>query len=177
MTFNDTAAAYGLFQVVFADVVDHLAGATFHLRERKEPGLPFEKVFKQDASKILKQFRAELKQFDGRSSVAEYVHDLREACNTISTLMKWRNDRMHARVRMTDTGYALYDWRTRQRLEIHRDVIVENINLAVKVMMTFKANIQPLVGLLALDEELDKLFSTLPELSEPDDTEADPAMA
>ena len=29
MRFSDTAAAYGLFQVVFADVTDHLAVATF----------------------------------------------------------------------------------------------------------------------------------------------------
>jgi hypothetical protein len=29
MTLDDTAAAYGLVQVVFADVTDHLAFATF----------------------------------------------------------------------------------------------------------------------------------------------------
>ena len=57
MTFDDTASAYGLFQVVFADVVDHLAVATFRLRERKEPSLQFEKVFRQEAKKILGQLR------------------------------------------------------------------------------------------------------------------------
>jgi hypothetical protein len=93
--------------------------------------------------------------------VAENVHDLREACKTISTLMKWRNDRIHARVRMTDTGYALYDWRTRHRLEINRDAIVKNIQLAVNAMVKLKANIAPLIGQLNLDQELEKLFSTL----------------
>jgi hypothetical protein len=33
MIFSDTASAYGLFQVVFSDLVDHLAVATFRLRE------------------------------------------------------------------------------------------------------------------------------------------------
>jgi hypothetical protein len=175
MTFNDTAAAYGLFHVVFADVVDHLAAATFRLRKRKEQGLPFEKVFKQDASKILGQFRDELKQFDKGSSVTENVHDLREACKTISTLMKWRNDRIHARVRMTDGGYALYDWRTRHRLQINRDQIVKNIELAINAMVVLEANLAPLIGLLRLDEELDKLFSAMPEFSAPEDTGAENA--
>ena len=177
MTFNDTAAAYGLFQVVFADVVDHLAGATFHLLKREDPDLPFEKVFTQDASKILKQFRAEVKQFDVVSPVAENVHDLREACKTISALMKWRNDRIHARVRMTDSGYALYDWRTRERLEIHGDVIVENIQLAINAMVKLETNVAPLIGQLKLDEELDKLFMSMPELLGPDDNDGGPAMA
>ncbi|HWB84645.1 MAG TPA: hypothetical protein VG675_10940 [Bryobacteraceae bacterium] len=50
MTFNDTAAAYGLFQVVFADVVGHPARAKFRLRERREPGLRFDEVFRQEAT-------------------------------------------------------------------------------------------------------------------------------
>lgn len=84
MTLNDTAATYGLFQVVFADVVDHLAVATFHLRERKESGLVFESVFKQEFKKLFKQFRQELKQFDGRSPVADSLYGVREACKIIS---------------------------------------------------------------------------------------------
>lgn len=166
-----------MFQVVFADIVDHLAAATFRLRERKERGLQFEKVFKQDASKILDQFKDELKQFDGRSSAKENLHDLRDACQTTSTLMKWRNDRIHARVRMTGTGYALYDWRTRQRLEIHQDVIVKNIQLAINAMVKIEANVAPLIGQLKLDEELDKLFSSMPEFSEPEDGDAGSATA
>ena len=50
MMLNEMAAPYGLFQIVFADVVDHLAVGTFRSRERKEPGLVFEEVFKQEFS-------------------------------------------------------------------------------------------------------------------------------
>jgi hypothetical protein len=39
MNLDDTAAAYGLFQVVFADIADHIAVAAFRLRELKEPEL------------------------------------------------------------------------------------------------------------------------------------------
>ena len=78
MTLNDTAAAYGLFQVVFADVADHLAIATSRLREPKEPGLVFEKVFRQDFKKTLKQFQCELRQFDDRSAVSESLYAVRE---------------------------------------------------------------------------------------------------
>jgi len=52
---------------------------------------------------------------------------------------------------------------TNQRLEIHSDVIVENIQLAINVMMELEANIAPLIGQLKLDEELDKLFKSMPE--------------
>jgi hypothetical protein len=67
MTLNDTAAAYGLFQVVFADIADHVAVATFRLLQRSDPGLTFENVFRQDFTKTLKQFRQELHRFEGRS--------------------------------------------------------------------------------------------------------------
>lgn len=177
MTFNDTAAAYGLFQVVFAEVVDLLAGATFRLRERREPGLKFEEVFDQPFKKLLRQFRDELKQFDKRSSVGADVHDLREACKIMSRIAVWRNDRIHARVVMTESGYALYDWRTRHRLEMHQDVIVKNIELAIKVSVTLKSSVSPLIGQLKLDEELDKLFKSMPEFAETEDDDADSATA
>jgi hypothetical protein len=165
MNLNDTAAAYGLFQVVFADIADHAAVATFRLRELKEPGLSFETVFRQEFSKTFKQFRQELKQFDERSSVADYRRDLREACEVISKLAVWRNDRIHARVRMADTGYALYDWRTRKRLEISREGLEENIRLGVKAIVALEANVQHLVRQLNFDAEFEKLFKTLPEVS------------
>lgn len=177
MTFNDTAAAYGLFQVVFADVVDHLAVATFRLRETREPDLRFEKVFRQEAKNILGQLRDELKQFDERSPVSDNVREVGDACDIISNLAVWRNDRIHARVRMTDSGFALYNWRTRRRLEISHDQIVQNIELAVKAIVTLEAHVQHLVGQMEFDEEVEKLFSTLPEFSERDGVGSDPAMA
>ena len=91
VTFDDTAAAYGLFQVVFSDIADHLGIAVFRLRERKEPGLVFEEVFKQRFSENLKQFRKELDQFEKRSVAADYLHDVREACKIISKLIPWTN--------------------------------------------------------------------------------------
>src|SRR6185503_1401275 len=139
MTFNDTAAAYGLFQVVFADMADHLAVATFRLREHRELGLSFETVFGQQFERTLKQFRQELRQFDDRSHISDRLHDLREACKTMSALAVWRNDRIHARVQMTDHGYVLYDWRTRNRLEITREQIELKINQAIKTTVDLEA--------------------------------------
>lgn len=167
MNLNDTAAAYGLFQVVFADVVDHLAVATFRLRERKESGLDFERVFNQGFKKLMEQFRQELRQFDGRASVADSLHAVREACRIISELAVWRNDRIHARVHKSEHGYALYDWRTRRRLEISTERIQRNIDLAIKAIVELEAHVPHLVHLLKWDEEFERLFSNLPELSEP----------
>jgi len=77
MRINETAAAYGLFQVIFADVADHLAIATFHLRKQKEPDLTFQTVFKQEFKRTLKQFRRELWQFEGRPAVFDSLYALR----------------------------------------------------------------------------------------------------
>jgi hypothetical protein len=177
MTLDDTAAAYGLFQVVFADVVDHLAGATFLLRERKEPGLTFEKVFRQELAQILKQFRCELLRFAEEPSLSDSLIALRQLCNIISELSVWRNDRIHAHVRLTEHGYALYNWRTRRRLEITREQIQLKINLAMKVMAEIKTYVSGILRSLTSetsDEEFAKLFDTLPEFSEaPDDTGTD----
>jgi len=167
MRFNETAMAFGLFQVVFADVIDHLAVATFRLRERSETGLVFEDVFGQESKRLLKQFRAELNRFDCRSDVSDEVRELRESCEIISRLRVWRNDRIHARIRMTEGGYALYDWRTRCRLDISCKEIETNIELAVKAIVTLEANVQYLFRELNWDEEFEELFSTVPALSEP----------
>ena len=167
MRFNDTASAYGLFQVVFADAADHLAVATHRLRVRKEPGLTEDAVFRQRISDTLRDFRKELDQFDNSSAISDSVRDLRDASDTLSTLSLWRNDRIHARVQMTENGYALYDKRTRERLDLSREEIETNIEMLVKVIVTFKSDVQHLVGQLEWDAEFEKMFRELTELSEP----------
>lgn len=166
MLFSDTASVYGLFQVVFADVADHLAVATFRLLKRKEPGLTVEAVFKQRVSDTLKQFRQELGQFDEGSDVSESVRNLRDASDIIAALSNWRNDRIHARVRMTEDGYALYDKRTGNRLELHRDQLEKKIEQAVKAIVTLEADVQHLVGQLKWDEEFEEMFRALPQMPE-----------
>jgi hypothetical protein len=167
MRFTHTACAYGLFQVVFADVADHLAVATFRLRERKEPSLTLEAVFGQRVSDTLKQFRKELGESGEGLPVSESVADLRGACDIIAKLFNWRNDRIHARVRMTEDGYALYDKRTGHRFELNREQLENNIQQAVQAIVTLKANVQNVVGRLEWHEEFEKMFREIKELPEP----------
>lgn len=171
MILDDTAAAYGLFQVVFADLADDLAIATFRLREQKEPGLVFESVFRQEFKKTLKQFRQELDQFENRAAVANNLYAVREALKAIVNLATWRNERIHARVHMTEHGYALYNWQTRRRLEISTETIKQNIELAIKAKVELAAHAKDLIRLLNWDDEFEKLFGALPELLESDDTQ------
>jgi hypothetical protein len=174
MTFTDTAAAYGLFQVVFADVTNHLAIATFRLRECNEPGLRFEAVYAQEFAKTFKQLKVALCQFDGCSGISDSLSAVRATFTIISELAKWRNDRVHARVRMSEQGYELYDWRTGKRLDISLEQVEANINRAVKVMVNLEAHVHRFVHQLKWDEEFERLFSMIPEpLEAPDDTEAD----
>jgi hypothetical protein len=173
MRFNDTAAAYGLFQVVFADVANHLAIATFRLRALREPSLSFNTVFGQQFTKTFGQFKDELRSFDGRSVFSDSLREVREACSIISGLAEWRNDYIHARVQMSERGYALYNWRSGKRLELNREQIETKMDLAVKAIVTLEVHVQQFVHQLKWDEEFEALFSTLPELSEPQ-TMSDP---
>ncbi len=169
MTLSDTAAAYGLFQVVCADLIDHLAVAVFRLRISKEPWLAFETVFRQEFKRTLKEIRRELRQFEDRSSVSDSLAAVRGACKVMSKLAVWRNDRVHARVRLTEEGYALYDWRTRRRLAITRAQIEQNIQVAIKAIVDLEAHVPHLVHLSDWDAEFERLFSTVSGLSVADD--------
>lgn len=105
--------------------------------------------------------------------MSDSLDAVREACKIISKLAVWRNERIHARVHMTKHGYALYGWRTRRRLEITTETIKQNIELAIKAIVELEAHVKDLVHLLKWDDEFEKLFSTLPELSESEDTQAE----
>jgi hypothetical protein len=94
------------------------------------------------------------------------LSEIRETCTIISKLAKSRNDRIHARVQISEQGYELYDWRTRRRLDISREQIETNIKLAVEAIVTLEANVQHLIQQLKWDDEFEKLFSTLPECSD-----------
>jgi hypothetical protein len=92
VTFNDTAAAYGLFQIAYSDLADHLAVAVFRLRQCKEAGLDFNAVFKQDFGRTLKELKRELCQFENYSETAATLDAIRRTCEQIKDLTKWRND-------------------------------------------------------------------------------------
>lgn len=109
MRVDPIATAYGFFQIVFADMADTLADAVFRLRRRAQISLTFDEVFRTEFGRLLTQFRDELKQYEPGDSDAEDVTALRGACNSMSKLANWRNDRIHARVRSTEDGSALYD--------------------------------------------------------------------
>ena len=52
MKLDDNAAAFGLFQLAFANLTQQLAMAVFYLRRINEPDLRFEQVFKMEFSRF-----------------------------------------------------------------------------------------------------------------------------
>jgi hypothetical protein len=155
-------SAYGFFQVVFADMADTLADAVFRLRQRTEANLKFEEVFGDTFGRLVAQFRKEL-----GTSDAEDVAALRSACDSMSRLATWRNDRIHARVRMTEDGYALYDWRTRKRLQMTHEDIDHNTKEAFKTKQTIEMYVPNLIVGLDIEADIERLLSTVPDLNAP----------
>jgi hypothetical protein len=74
--------------------------------------------------------------------------------------------RVHARVRLVENGYVLYDWRTLKPLEISRAEIEQNIDLVIQAIVDIETHIPHLVDMLNWDDEIERLFSTVPDLSE-----------
>jgi hypothetical protein len=160
---NHTAAAYGMFQVVFGDLSDHLAFYTFHLRKRHESELRFEAVFGQPFGQTFCQFKRELERFD-KEAEADSLCAIRGACDKIAALQDWRNKRVHARYRQTPDGYALFHWRSGNRLEMFSEDIEKQIQLACKVIVELEADVLNLTHEAKWTEEFEGLFEALPEV-------------
>ncbi len=140
MTIDQAAAAYGLFQLAFAEVVDHIAGTLFALRQQKEADLSYSNVFGLNFGRQIRELEGELKTFDQYQSqwMVEHLGPLREACRRARLLSNWRNKRIHARVQRTEAGLALFDWRTLERLSISHDECAEKIDEALWIVGTLK---------------------------------------
>jgi hypothetical protein len=163
---DQTAAAYGLFQVVYTDLTERLAFAVFELRKRNEPTLRFENVFAKQYKHLLGSFRDLLKQIDGDSFIADSVAALRAACDLMSDLGVWRNDRLHARVRMTEDGYVLYDWKTCKRLSISYEELDGRIQQAIKAAVELEVHLVRLLRSTDFEVELERTIRTLLEQSD-----------
>jgi hypothetical protein len=148
-------------------MADTLANAVFRLRQRTEPNLTFEEVFRTEFRRLLTQFRDELKQHEPGNSDAEDVTALRNACNSMSKLANWRNDRIHARVRNTEEGYALYDWRTRKRLAMTPEEIEDKTRDAFNAKQILEMYVPNFIVGLDIEKDIEKLLATLPGLNEP----------
>jgi hypothetical protein len=158
MTLDNTAAAYGLVQVVFAHVTDQLAYAVFTLKQKSDSSASFEKVFKCPFGRLLSTFEDELRQFSDVSSLDMTLTDLRNACQELKALSRWRNERVHARVRHVAEGLALFNAETGQRLSISYVECHEIVQRLVKALVTLQTEIPRLVSSLDFDKEFDAFW-------------------
>lgn len=158
MVLDETACRYGLLHIVFADAVEHLAGILFYLRREKESALQFEDVLQLRLKDQLDGLHKELQRFDARFSVQENAEAIRVACADMKKLSVWRNNRIHARVRMEDGGYALFNGKTGERLSISYKECDEIIRQLIKVIVMVGAHAPHLLNLLDFDKSLVELF-------------------
>jgi hypothetical protein len=165
MVLTDTAAAYGIFQLVFGHLSDDLAVYTYHLRKRTEPWLEFEAVLDDSFGETLDQFKKQLKQFDEHTAEAECLSEIRATCDVISKVKDWRNRHIHARHRLTPDGYFLAR-RNGERLEMSYGDIEQQIQLAFKAIAELEAYVPKLIQKPKFIEEFDSLFDAPSEAGE-----------
>jgi hypothetical protein len=157
MTINSTAAAYGLFQVAFADVTYHLAQALLALKRHHHPAATL-KWPETAPTTMLKNFRHELEQFRNAAAPDDDVEALQRTCREIECLARWRNVRIHARVEETADGLALCDWQTGQRLPITEAECEQNIAAAAKIIADLAGHMSPLLVQFKVNRSIDELL-------------------
>jgi hypothetical protein len=188
VTLDSTAAAYGLIQVVFADVTSRLSAAVFVLMDRRAAhvdGRPTDifrlklwqwrllpqripkervtpsKLYELKFAQLLDAFRDELKQLGEEVTKGDESNCLRGACTEMKALSKWRNDRVHGQVRQVDDGLALYDGKTRARLPISYEECSGIINRLTKVIVTLETYLPAVVNSADFHKALSEFFSNL----------------
>jgi hypothetical protein len=160
MKLDDTAAAYGLVQVVFADVTDQLAYAVFTLKQASDNSVSSENISKCNFGPLLSEFKGELRQFSDVPSLDMTLTDLRNACRELKALSKWRNQRIHARVRRVAEGVALFNAKTGERPSISYVECEEIIQRLVNALVTLQTEIPCLVSSIAFHNEFDAFWKT-----------------
>ena len=160
MNLDQNAAAFGLFHLAFANLTQQLAAALFYIRRLKEPNLKFKDVFNLKFSRMLREFKEELKQLEGGSHDLA-VQALLPVCETIETLGDWRNARIHPRVQIDEHGITIYDWRTRERLIVDLDDTLLKVERMHWITIALEQNAGILVRELKSKMEWDEVFERM----------------
>jgi hypothetical protein len=158
MGSDDTAAAYGLLQVVFAHVTDQLAYSLFTLIQRRDATVSFEKIFRCEFGRMLSAFKAELRQFKDAPLLHVELIELRNTCQELKSLSKWRNERIHARVQVVGDGLALYSGKTRERLSMNYAECANIRQRLVRALVILQTNVPRLVDDLDFKEKFDAIW-------------------
>ena len=150
---DPTTAAWGLFQVRFAFLVQELATAVFYLRRRREPKIQFGQIFKKSPDQLLAALAAELHYITNEGHTAPEIEEIGVLRHEIAKLKDWRDPRIHARVDFGQ-GIALYDWRTRKQLEMTAAECDKRSDLAIGVAVRLAGGVRSLLNYLQADESL-----------------------
>jgi hypothetical protein len=164
MKLDENVAAFGLFHLTFANLVQEFAVAVFRIRGVKNPSIKFEDIFWRDFGPLRDDLKDELKQFDAQVHYVE-LQEIRAICANAATLAAWRNPRIHARVKLEANGIAIYDSKTGKQLSIGRDECVDNIEQAVGLAMNLDYNVGQLLkdatSLSQISAEIAEILKTV----------------
>jgi len=171
MTLDGNAAAFGLFQLAFANLQQQLATVVFFLRRVEEPNLKFGEVFKLELRRLRRSLKEQLRKLKEHSSMSMEIQLLQKTCSEIGVLAQWRNDRAHPRVRIDEDGIAIFNWKTGKPLSIHRDECVEKIQQAIRITVDLEMYGATLSKQLEnkkkIHEMIGEIFTSLEERQDP----------
>ena len=165
MVIDETAAAYGLFQIAFAEADEHFRALLSHLICPENPENAMDRV-PWNLADVIKTLRKELGVFKGRgASIEEFADKVKEACSRMKLLSKWRNVRIHSHIRRSNNGaYVLVDKTTDKALSMNVTEITDKIDCAISITTTVIAYSTHLLGVFDFDRENQRMVDADPEL-------------
>jgi hypothetical protein len=171
MILDENAAAFGLFQLAFANLHQQLATVVFFLRRAEEPNLKFGEVFGLTFSRLHKTLKKQLSKLDRNPSMSMEIQFLKKACSKIGPLARWRNDRAHPRVRIDENGIRIFNWKTGKALSLDREECLEKIHQAIRITVDIEmygAGLsRQLDGKKKIDAMIDEIFKSLEDSDKP----------
>lgn len=167
LNHDNTAAAWGLFQVRFAFLVQELASAVFYLRRRREPTLQFAQVFKKSLDQLIDALSDEFDFIVAQGHALIEIDETRAiTIPQIRALKDWRDPRIHARVTF-EGGIALYNWRTGKQLDMTAHECDKKCDLAISLAVQVAGSVRSMLTHLKADETLVSEIRTLLDSPDP----------
>jgi hypothetical protein len=118
---DETAAEFGLFICDCARLEDRLAATLLYLGPN-QTSQKYEELLQRPIRMKIQDLKLQVKK---KIADLEIRHAGTSACRRMETLIKWRNERVHARVEEDGAtqAIALYSWRTRRQLPMNPQLL------------------------------------------------------
>jgi hypothetical protein len=155
---NESKAVYGLFQIAFAGLDTQLTQTLVLLMRPGEPNLARSIVQTLSFRTKLTVLRRAMRAFEETARLENDMADLKATLKSCEAISEWRNERIHAHVRFTDSEMQLLD-REGRLLDLDPPESKRQIARIAVAMVQLHKHARTMLTHLEFVSKLEELFS------------------